>query len=56
MKKLLFIAIFINLVLAGFWPLLGSIVNTLFAILCSVLFYIGFVIRDHGEMKRNGQL
>jgi hypothetical protein len=51
MKKLLFIAIFINLGLAGFWALLGSIENTLFASLCSVLCYLGFVIRDNGETK-----
>ena len=51
MKTLLFIAVFINLGLAGFWALLGSVENTLFASLCSVLCYVGFIFREDGDKK-----
>jgi hypothetical protein len=51
MKTLLAIAIFINLFIAGLWAMMGDVEMTLFAGLCSVLCWFGFVIRGNGEDK-----
>ena len=51
MKTLLFIAVFINLGLTGFWALLGDVENAMFAGACSALCWLGFIIRSNGEEK-----
>ena len=51
MKTVLVIGVFINLLLAGFWAMMGDVEMTLFGGLCSVLCWFGFVIRNNGEDK-----